>query len=76
MKEDDVMHHWVVHYLPDNIVLTPYMAVRWDITDKAVPTRIVRTAATLEEVRAKLPGGLHRMMRFPEDPVSLVEVWL
>ena len=31
---------------------------------------------TLEEVREKLPRGLHRMARFAEDDPVIVEVWL
>lgn len=34
------------------------------------------TADTLEDLRAKLPQGLHRMARWADDDPVIVEVWL
>jgi hypothetical protein len=41
-----------------------------------VATSYVLTAATLPELRAKLPGGLERSDRQRADPEDVVEVWV
>jgi hypothetical protein len=44
------------------------------ITEVATP--YVLTAATLPELRGKLPPGLVRSERQPADPKDVVEVWV
>jgi hypothetical protein len=41
-----------------------------------VTTRETITAATLEELRGKLPPGLYRLNRDPLDDPVIVEIWL
>jgi hypothetical protein len=41
-----------------------------------VPTQETLTAATLEELRRRLPCGLFRFNRDPADHPVIVEVWL
>lgn len=43
---------------------------------KLVQTAEVRIAASLDEVRARLPPGLHCMPRDPKDDPVIVEVWI
>lgn len=50
----------------------------WDIRrGAAVPTEIVVLAATLKEIREKLPQNiLYPVSRFPDDDPCIVEVWI
>jgi hypothetical protein len=40
------------------------------------PTQYVLLAASLEDLRTKLPPGLARTDRLPADPADVVEVWV
>ena len=42
----------------------------------SVPTRIMATADTLEELRDKIPSSMVRMDRHPKDDPCIVEVWI
>lgn len=53
-----------------------FVARKWVIGQTPEATNEVLLGETLEEVRAKLPPGLHRMNRSPEDDPVLVESWL
>ncbi len=44
------------------------------ITDH--PTQYVLLAASLEDLRTKLPPGLARTDRLPADPPDVLEVWV
>lgn len=50
-----------------------YIARVWDGTN---PTRIIATAETLNELRAKLPSQMLRLDRYEEDDPCIVEVWI
>ena len=50
-----------------------YIARRW-LND--VSTTDVVTGASLDEVRDKLPPGLHLIPRHPKDDACIVETWL
>lgn len=49
-----------------------YVARLFDLDQ---PTNIVLVADTLEELREKLPKGLHRFKREEEDVKALIETW-
>lgn len=40
------------------------------------PTENFAVARTIEEARAHVPMGLHRLPRQPDDDAAIVEVWL
>lgn len=50
-----------------------YVARLWDIN---VPTSVIATAATLEEIRQKIPAHMARMNRCEQDDPAIVEIWL
>ncbi len=43
---------------------------------EARPTDVTHRGHTLDQVRAKLPHGLVRIYRSPEDDPVIVETWL
>lgn len=54
-----------------------FVARRWEIAPGiARPTAWVRTADTLDAVRALLPAGLCRIDRTPDDDPAIAEVWV
>ena len=50
-----------------------FIARLWDCN---VPTHIMATADTLEELREKIPNTMVRMDRHPQDDPCVVEVWI
>jgi hypothetical protein len=44
--------------------------------DGIVTTMETVTGATLDELRSRLPRGLHRLNRESADDAAIVEVWL
>lgn len=73
-----VLSMWTVYERPSDYPEL-YVARRWDIVRHArepVWTDDVRTAPTLEGLRALLPPGLHCMPRQHGDEPQVVEVWL
>lgn len=58
---------------PDKFVVR-----RWEINGKPQPENkeIVAVGEDLQEVRSKLPHGLCRIERQPEDDPVIVETWL
>lgn len=50
-----------------------FIARLWDCD---IPTNIMATADTLEELRAKIPSSMVRMDRHPKDDPCVVEVWI
>lgn len=50
-----------------------FIARLWDCN---IPTRIMVTADTLEELREKIPSSMVRMDRHPKDDPCIVEVWI
>jgi hypothetical protein len=53
-----------------------YVARRTEIGVPSVVTKDMFVADTLDEVRALLPPGLHRLPRYENDDPVIVEVWL
>lgn len=54
-----------------------FIARKWLlISGVAVATSETVTGPTLQSVRDKIPPGLHRFPRSPEDDVYIVESWL
>lgn len=62
---------WTIYARPTDYPQS-FVARRFQL-DK--PTNEVIVRDTLEEVRAALPPGLHRMERHPSDDPVIVEVW-
>lgn len=50
-----------------------FVARLWDCN---IPTRIMATADTLEEIREKIPSNMVKMDRHPKDDPCIVEVWI
>jgi hypothetical protein len=50
-----------------------FIARLWDCD---IPTNIMATADTLEELRAKIPSTMVRMNRDAQDDPCVVEVWI
>lgn len=73
MKTTPPLEMWIVHdRLADGVV-----ACKWLVrggTFQPSPDEI--HAASLNDVRAKLPPGLTRRERAPEDAPSIVEIWV
>lgn len=68
----DGLSIWTVYCRPRDYP-SGYIARRF-ILDK--PTGETVTGETLEAVRERLPWGLYRMERAPEDDPVIVEVWI
>lgn len=68
---------WTVYERPRDYP-EHYVARRWENVGgrEPVPTTDVFVAASLAEVRALLPPGLHCIPRFPDDQPVIVEIWL
>jgi len=71
----DHLPMWVItkhpRDFPDDYVARLHMTLPVD-----VPISIHLRRATLDELRAALPRGLHRIERDPADDPVIVEVWL
>lgn len=75
LKLMEVHEMWTVDRNPPDFPHS-YVARKWVIGKTPEATCDVVTGETLEEVRAKLPAGLHCLNRCPEDQPLLVETWL
>ena len=66
---------WVVYSSPEDypgqFVVRKWRAVGGDL----IATGEVNTAATLQEVRRFIPGGLYQQPRHENDIPCIVEVW-
>lgn len=56
---------------PDRIVVRP-----WEVTAGKVEPGHAWLCHSLEEARAVIPPGLHRLDRQPDDDPTIIEVWL
>jgi hypothetical protein len=76
MTADDALALWTVYDhpsdFPDRFVARLSLISR---TGTVVTNETV-SAATLEELRDRLPPGLHRLDRDPSDDPVIVETWL
>ena len=55
-----------------------YVARKWSVRDgrkEPAPELACIVGATLEDVRSRLPAGMHRMDRMPGDDKVIVETW-
>lgn len=75
LKLMQVLEMWTVYEKPKDFPQS-YVARKWVIGQTPEATNEVLVGATLEEVRAKLPPGLHCMNRSPEEDPVIVETWL
>lgn len=67
---------WVVYDHPRDMP-DHFVARRHEVHPRGpVPTGDVIKGNTLGEVRARLPPGLYRMPRDPNDEPQIVEVWM
>jgi hypothetical protein len=53
-----------------------FVARAFYITRTSTPGEVIATGRSIEEVRAKLPIGLHRIVRDESDSPSIVETWI
>jgi len=71
----DVIEQWVVYDRPADYP-TGFIARRWEITRGYVHwTADSIKGDTLQAVRRKLPRGLVKLTRAPEDDPRIVEAW-
>lgn len=77
MKMNDYLNMWTVYDHPRDVP-DCFVARRWEIHKggRTKATTDVVIGSSLDEVRARLPGGLHRMERYENDDPKIVEVWL
>lgn len=72
------MNIWTVYDhprdFPQEFVARRHYIVRGDDQPRASQDYV--TAASLEELRKKLPLGLYCLPRFADDDPTIVEVWL
>jgi hypothetical protein len=66
---------WAVYRHPSDYP-DHFVARKFAVTKEIYVTNDMFVADTLEELRALLPGGLHRLPRFEHDDPNIVEVWL
>lgn len=70
------MSQWVIYAHPRDYP-GQYAMRRWDRrAGTMLATDDMALADSLEEIREALPPGLYRLGRFPDDNVSIVEVWV
>jgi hypothetical protein len=74
---DNVLRMWTVYARPADYPLG-FIARLFEVDGSGGvrATHQAVTGATLEAVRARLPGGLHRLARNPQDHFTVVESWL
>jgi hypothetical protein len=72
VAREDALPIWTVYRHPTDAP-GMYVARMWLETR---PTLEKFEAPTLEEVRAMLPPGLHRLERHPQDDPVIVETWI
>ena len=75
-KDDDALSLWTVYRYPRDY---PDSWVARRIIVRAAQTLMTNDmyiAETLQEIRALLPKGLHRLDRSPHDDPVITEVWL
>jgi hypothetical protein len=75
---DDSLTIWTITHRPVDLPGVEYAARRHRILagEVQVHTGPPLTAPSLEEIRALLPPGLHRIERSPEDDPVIVESWI
>jgi hypothetical protein len=70
------MSQWVIYQHPRDYP-GEFVMRRWIIeANLLIATDEMAVAATLEEIRKKVPPGLYCLDRFEEDDPCIVEVWL
>jgi len=73
---EDVLSIWVVYDHPKDRPEC-YVARRHEVHPTGPrPTADVIVGGSLEDVRARLPGHLHRVPRDPRDEKYVMELWL
>jgi hypothetical protein len=75
MTKPEVLDIWTIYRYPRDYP-DKYVARRAEITNDITHTRDMFVADSLEEIRALLPKGLHRIERYPLDDPVIVEVWI
>jgi hypothetical protein len=76
MSPQESLRIWTIYDHPSDFPDCFIARMSLVSVDGLVPTREIITAATLEELRSQLPGGLYRLNRHPDDDPVIVEVWL
>lgn len=66
------LHLWTIYYSPSDYPHM-YVARRWELDQ---PTKDVKTAHTLPEIRKMIPQGMHRLPASPFDDPCIVETWI
>lgn len=69
------MNMWAIYEKPKDYP-NDYVARRWEITEKAVPTGEILLADNIHTLRRKLPPGLHRIPRSLDDDPYILETWI
>ncbi len=74
----DVVTIWTITHRPSDLPGVEYAARAHMIGPRAQHgiSQAVLTAGTLEEIRAKLPPGLHNLGRDLADEPGIVESWI
>lgn len=73
---DPIKVQWVIYDHPDDFP-NKWVMRAWKVTKGGcVPTNMVWTFDTLDEVHAMIPGACARVERNPLDDPSIYEVWI
>ena len=73
----DRLYIWVIYHRPLDFPDVPYVARRqWVRGDEIEYDPDHFEADTLEEIRAKIPWGLVKIGRYPDDDPVIVECWM
>lgn len=71
-----VLAMWTIYAHPRDYP-ADYVMRRWEIRDnQMIATDEMALAASLEEIRKRVPYGLYRLPRSENDDPCIVEVWL
>jgi hypothetical protein len=70
------LHIWTVYDHPSDFPDCFIARLSLVAADGIVTTMETVTGATLDELRSRLPRGLHRLNREHADDPAIVEVWL
>ena len=77
MTDEHKLTQWVIYFGATNHPPGTWVVRAWDILPgKLVPHALMHECRSLFEARCKVPEGLFRLNRQPDDDPCIVEVWI
>ncbi len=72
----DLISHYAIYKNPSDYP-NHFVVRRWDINEfGTTPCADATLTSTLEEARAYIPDGYHRLPRMKNDDPAILEVWI